>query len=126
MPAPGSERRRDDLCAGTDRRPDLIWFGVRFVFGAANRIATVRALPDGWSLPQETRARAPDWFNAPVPPSGGATVCSIVGLAPGPAGRQPEGVRLPATYAGDLLYATLARIRFRETGTYAAARPTTG
>ncbi|HVC53762.1 MAG TPA: uracil-DNA glycosylase [Stellaceae bacterium] len=63
-----------------------------------------------------------DWFNAPVPPFGcDDAVLLIVGLAPGLRGANRTGRPFTGDYAGDLLYATLAKFGFT-TGAYAAHR----
>jgi uracil-DNA glycosylase len=56
------------------------------------------------------RAAHADWHNAPVPPFGdpGAALL-IVGLAPGLRGANRTGRPFTGDYAGDLLYATLAK-----------------
>ncbi|MFT4096491.1 MAG: uracil-DNA glycosylase [Rhodoblastus sp.] len=74
---------------------------------------------------RQARERAPDWFNAPVPPFGapGARLL-IVGLAPGLQGANRTGRPFTGDYAGDLLYATLGEYGFAA-GTY-AARPDDG
>jgi uracil-DNA glycosylase len=56
------------------------------------------------------RAAHADWHNAPVPPFGDpdATLL-IVGLAPGLRGANRTGRPFTGDYAGDLLYATLAK-----------------
>ena len=71
------------------------------------------------------REKQPDWHNAPVPSFGpiGARLL-IVGLAPGMQGANRSGRPFTGDYAGDLLYATLARFGFT-TGEY-AARPDDG
>ncbi|EAS48602.1 uracil-DNA glycosylase [Aurantimonas manganoxydans SI85-9A1] len=66
---------------------------------------------------EEWRAKEPDWHNAPVPtllpPSGaGAVRLLIAGLAPGLRGANRTGRPFTGDYAGDLLYATLARYGF--------------
>jgi uracil-DNA glycosylase len=64
----------------------------------------------------------PDWHNAPVPPFGGADAeLLIVGLAPGLRGANRTGRPFTGDYAGDLLYATLAKFGLAA-GTYAAHR----
>lgn len=64
----------------------------------------------------------PDWHNAPVPPFGEADAeLLIVGLAPGLRGANRTGRPFTGDYAGDLLYATLAKFGLA-TGTYAARR----
>jgi uracil-DNA glycosylase family 4 len=71
---------------------------------------------------QTLREKQPDWHNAPVPSFGPATArLLIVGLAPGMQGANRTGRPFTGDYAGDLLYATLARFGFT-TGAY-AARP---
>ena len=73
----------------------------------------------------EAQARAPDWFNAPVPPFGGPHArLLIVGLAPGLQGANRTGRPFTGDYAGDLLYSTLAEYGFSR-GAY-AARPDDG
>jgi uracil-DNA glycosylase family 4 len=56
----------------------------------------------------ESRARNPGWFNAPVPSFGplGARLL-IVGLAPGLKGANRTGRPFTGDFAGDLLYAKL-------------------
>jgi uracil-DNA glycosylase len=71
------------------------------------------------------REKQPDWHNAPVSSFGPATArLLIVGLAPGMQGANRTGRPFTGDYAGDLLYATLARFGFT-TGDY-AARPDDG
>src|SRR5690349_18051881 len=71
------------------------------------------------------RGRKPDWFNAPVPAFGPvAARLLIVGLAPGLQGANRTGRPFTGDYAGDLLYATLARFGFSR-GSY-QADPTDG
>jgi uracil-DNA glycosylase len=56
------------------------------------------------------RAEFPDWFNGPVPSFGPAGArLLIVGLAPGLRGANRTGRPFTGDYAGDLLYATLAK-----------------
>jgi uracil-DNA glycosylase family 4 len=65
------------------------------------------------------RAAHPDWHNAPVPPFGDPdTELLIVGLAPGLRGANRTGRPFTGDYAGDLLYATLAKFGLT-TGQYA-------
>src|SRR5499427_4829422 len=79
----------------------------------------LKAFRDDW------RGRKPDWFNAPVPAFGPVTArLLVVGLAPGLQGANRTGRPFTGDYAGDLLYATLARFGFA-TGEY-AARPDDG
>ncbi len=70
------------------------------------------------------RVREPSWFNAPVPaflppPGSGSVRLLIVGLAPGLRGANRTGRPFTGDYAGDLLYATLARHGFTR-GTFGA------
>jgi uracil-DNA glycosylase len=68
------------------------------------------------------RSKEPAWHNAPVPSFGPVTArLLIVGLAPGVQGANRTGRPFTGDYAGELLYATLARFGFA-TGEY-AARP---
>ena len=61
----------------------------------------------------------PEWFNAPVPSFGdGDARMLIVGLAPGLQGANKTGRPFTGDYAGDLLYATLAKFGY-STGSYA-------
>jgi uracil-DNA glycosylase family 4 len=56
------------------------------------------------------RAQYPDFFNAPVPSFGDPHAhLLIVGLAPGLKGANKTGRPFTGDYAGDLLYATLAK-----------------
>jgi uracil-DNA glycosylase len=74
---------------------------------------------------QSWREKQPDWHNAPVPSFGPVTGrLLIVGLAPGLQGANRSGRPFTGDFAGDLLYATLARFGFTA-GTY-AARPDDG
>ena len=74
---------------------------------------------------EETRAKYPDWFNAPVPSFGDAGGrLLIVGLAPGLQGANRTGRPFTGDYAGDLLYPTLLEYGFAE-GRY-EARPDDG
>jgi uracil-DNA glycosylase family 4 len=71
------------------------------------------------------RQNQPDWHNAPVPSFGPVTArLLIVGLAPGMQGANRTGRPFTGDFAGDLLYATLARLGFA-VGEY-AARPDDG
>jgi len=77
------------------------------------------------SFREETRARQPDWFNAPVPPFGDPDGrLLIVGLAPGMQGANRTGRPFTGDFAGDLLYATLIEFGFAK-GVY-QARPDDG
>ena len=56
------------------------------------------------------RAEYPDWWNAPVPAFGDPQAwLGIVGLAPGKHGANRTGRPFTGDYAGDLLFATLAK-----------------
>lgn len=61
-------------------------------------------------LRHDLRAEHPDWWNAPVPAFGDpqAWLC-IVGLAPGKHGANRTGRPFTGDFAGDLLFATLAK-----------------
>jgi len=66
----------------------------------------------------ELREAEPDWHNAPVPSFGPLDAgLLIVGLAPGMKGANRTGRPFTGDYAGDLLYATLAKFGF-VTGDY--------
>ena len=68
----------------------------------------------------EQRKRHPDWHNAPVPSFGARDArLLVVGLAPGLKGANRTGRPFTGDFAGDLLYATLAKFGFAR-GTYAA------
>ncbi len=68
---------------------------------------------------QIQRAAHPDWFNAPVPSFGNPDArLLVVGLAPGLQGANRTGRPFTGDWAGDLLYATLAKFGLA-TGTYA-------
>ena len=68
------------------------------------------------------RADHPDWWNAPVPAFGDPEAwLAIIGLAPGTHGANRTGRPFTGDYAGDLLYATLAKFGLSE-GDYAADR----
>jgi uracil-DNA glycosylase len=71
------------------------------------------------------RQNQPDWHNAPVPSFGLVTArLLIVGLAPGMQGANRTGRPFTGDFAGNLLYAALARFGFT-VGEY-AARPDDG
>ncbi len=56
------------------------------------------------------RAEHPDWWNAPVPAFGDPEAwLAIVGLAPGKQGANRTGRPFTGDFAGELLYATLAK-----------------
>src|SRR5208282_1897061 len=68
------------------------------------------------------REREPHWFNAPVPSFGAIDArLLIIGLAPGLRGANRTGRPFTGDYAGDLLYATLAKFGLT-TGHYAGHR----
>lgn len=79
--------------------------------GACRRLADYR---------QRNRAAEPKWHNAPVPTFGdpGAPLL-VVGLAPGRGGANRTGRPFTGDFAGDVLYAALARHGFAR-GLYAA------
>lgn len=71
------------------------------------------------------RQQSPDWHNSPVPSFGDTSGrLLVVGLAPGLQGANRTGRPFTGDYAGDLLFATLARYGL-STGTY-ARRPDDG
>jgi uracil-DNA glycosylase family 4 len=71
---------------------------------------------------EECRAEHPGWWNAPVPAFGDPQAwLAIVGLAPGKHGANRTGRPFTGDYAGELLYATLAKYGLSE-GAYAADR----
>jgi uracil-DNA glycosylase family 4 len=77
------------------------------------------------ALRHDLREKQPAWHNAPVPSFGPVKGrLLIVGLAPGLQGANRTGRPFTGDYAGDLLYATLARFGFAS-GEY-AARPDDG
>jgi uracil-DNA glycosylase family 4 len=77
------------------------------------------------ALRHDLRKKQPDWHNAPVPSFGPVRArLLIVGLAPGMQGANRTGRPFTGDFAGDLLYATLARYGF-SAGEY-AARPDDG
>lgn len=66
----------------------------------------------------DTAKQFPDWHNAPVDSFGAPDArLLIVGLAPGLRGANRTGRPFTGDYAGDLLYATLAKFGF-SSGTY--------
>jgi uracil-DNA glycosylase len=68
------------------------------------------------------RVEHPDWWNSPVPAFGDPRAwLAIVGLAPGKHGANRTGRPFTGDYAGELLYATLAKFGLSE-GSYAADR----
>ncbi|WP_375428436.1 uracil-DNA glycosylase [uncultured Sphingomonas sp.] len=64
---------------------------------------------------EECRLEHPGWWNAPVPAFGdpGAWL-AVVGLAPGKHGANRTGRAFTGDYAGELLYATLAKFGLAE------------
>ena len=61
---------------------------------------------------QENRKKHPDWFNAPVPCFGPRDAAiAIAGLAPGLQGANRTGRPFTGDWAGDLLYATLLKLK---------------
>ncbi|TPG10039.1 uracil-DNA glycosylase [Sphingomonas oligophenolica] len=69
---------------------------------------------------EELRGEFPGWWNAPVPAFGEPNAwLGIVGLAPGKHGANRTGRPFTGDYAGDLLFATLAKFGLSE-GVYAA------
>ncbi|MEZ5709386.1 MAG: uracil-DNA glycosylase [Blastomonas sp.] len=64
---------------------------------------------------EQCREEYPDWWNAPVPVFGdGGAWLGIVGLAPGKHGANRTGRPFTGDYAGDLLFATLAKFGLSE------------
>ncbi|MBA3666460.1 MAG: uracil-DNA glycosylase [Sphingomonas sp.] len=71
---------------------------------------------------QECRAEHAGWWNAPVPAFGDPEAwLAIIGLAPGKHGANRTGRPFTGDYAGDLLYATLAKFGLSD-GQYQADR----
>jgi uracil-DNA glycosylase len=71
------------------------------------------------------RAAHPDWYNGAVASFGDPEArVMVLGLAPGVAGANRTGRPFTGDYAGDLLYATLARFGFANG--HFAARPDDG
>ena len=72
------------------------------------------------ALRHECRTEHPGWWNAPVPLFGDPRAwLAIVGLAPGKQGANRTGRPFTGDYAGELLYATLAKFGLSE-GQFAA------
>ena len=72
------------------------------------------------ALRLECRGEHPEWWNAPVPAFGDpAAWLAIIGLAPGKHGANRTGRPFTGDYAGELLYATLAKFGLSE-GEFAA------
>lgn len=67
------------------------------------------------ALREECRAEFPDWWNAPVPAFGDPQArIAIIGLAPGKQGANRTGRPFTGDFAGDLLFATLAKFGLTE------------
>ena len=67
------------------------------------------------ALRHDCRAEHPDWWNAPVPAFGDPEAwLAIIGLAPGKHGANRTGRPFTGDYAGNLLYATLAKFGLSE------------
>jgi uracil-DNA glycosylase family 4 len=67
------------------------------------------------ALRQELRAEYPDWWNAPVPAFGDPNGwLGIIGLAPGKHGANRTGRPFTGDFAGDLMFATLAKFGFTD------------
>jgi len=61
----------------------------------------------------DLKVKEPDWFNGPVPSFGDPEArLLIVGLAPGMHGAHRTGRPFTGDWAGDLLYATIAKFGF--------------
>lgn len=74
------------------------------------------------ALRHDCRIDHPTWWNAPVPSFGDPNAwLAIVGLAPGKHGANRTGRPFTGDFAGELLYATLARSGLAE-GEYGASR----
>ncbi len=74
------------------------------------------------ALRHACRAEHPDWWNAPVPAFGDPQAwLAIIGLAPGKHGANRTGRPFTGDYAGELLYATLAKFGLSD-GDYGADR----
>ena len=69
---------------------------------------------------EAVRAEHPDWWNGPVPAFGDRDAwLGLVGLAPGKHGAHRTGRPFTGDYAGELLFATLAKFELSE-GAYRA------
>jgi hypothetical protein len=74
----------------------------------SNPAAIARSARGSPNFAPQARAKAPDWYNAPVDSFGDPNAqLLIVGLAPGMQGANRTGRPFTGDYAGDLLYATL-------------------
>jgi len=70
------------------------------------------------ALRQDLRVEYPDWWNAPVPAFGDPDGwLGIIGLAPGKHGANRTGRPFTGDFAGDLMFATLAKFGFTQ-GSY--------
>jgi len=70
---------------------------------------------------EELRVEHPGWWNAPVPAFGDPVAwLAVIGLAPGKHGANRTGRPFTGDYAGELLYATLAKVGM-SSGTFAAS-----
>jgi uracil-DNA glycosylase len=77
------------------------------------------------TLRETLRAEHPDWWNAPVPAFGDPQAwLGIIGLAPGKHGANRTGRPFTGDYAGDLMFATLAK--FGLSAGHYEARPDDG
>jgi len=66
-------------------------------------------------LREELRGEHPDWWNAPVPAFGDPQAwLGIIGLAPGKHGANRTGRPFTGDFAGDLMFATLAKFGLTE------------
>jgi uracil-DNA glycosylase family 4 len=64
---------------------------------------------------EELRLAYPDWWNAPVPAWGDPDAwLAVVGMAPGKSGANRTGRPFTGDFAGELLYATLAKFGLAE------------
>jgi uracil-DNA glycosylase family 4 len=71
------------------------------------------------ALRAQLRREHPDWWNAPVPVLGdGEAWLALIGLAPGKHGANRTGRPFTGDYAGDLLFATLAKFGIASGGVY--------
>ena len=87
---------------------------------ASEPAAHCRSCPRLAAFRDDSRARQPDWHNAPVASFGPLDArLLIVGLAPGLKGANRTGRPFTGDYAGDLLYQTLGHFGFAS-GTYRA------
>ena len=79
-----------------------------------NPPANCACVPGWWIFAMKTKKKFPDYFNAPVPSFGASDAkLLIVGLAPGLHGANRTARPFTGDYAGDLLYATLAKFGFQ-------------